>query len=176
MRVIAGKARGIALRTPEGLSTRPTADRVKEALFGSIQFDIPGSRVLDLFAGSGALGIEALSRGAAEAVFVEKEKQAAGILRANLAAVKCETHALVLETDYLAAIKGLDKQFDFVFMDPPYASGFYQLAIDAVLQKGLLKRGGRIIAEHDGSAEFLGVSEIKRKKYGKTAISFLTWE
>lgn len=177
MRVIAGSARGIPLKAPVGMDTRPTVDKVKEAVFGSLQFSLPGSRVLDLFAGSGALGIEALSRGAAAAVLVEKQAAAMAVIRQNLRAARCEAGATLLQMDYLAALSRLREPFSFIFLDPPYAAGFYYPAIRAIRERELLAPGGRIVAEHDGSLEIPeGFSEARRKKYGKTYISYLTEE
>jgi len=177
LRVIAGRAKGMALTAPKGQeATRPTADRVKEALFGALQFEIRGRRVLDLFAGSGALGIEALSRGAAKAIFVEKDREAILALQINLKAARCAADAEVWEMDYLDALEKLDTPFDYIFIDPPYASGFYRPAIETIGRRGLLLRGGKILAEHDGSARFGDITEIRRKKYGKTVLSTLAWE
>ena len=101
MRVIAGKAKGIQLNTPEGMLTRPTTDRVKEALFSIIQFELPGARVLDLFGGTGQLGIEALSRGAASAVFVDSRREACQLIRSNLKKTHLEAQGTVVQSDYL---------------------------------------------------------------------------
>jgi len=123
MRVIAGKARRILLKTVEGLDTRPTTDRIKETLFNILQPDLPGARVLDLFSGSGALGIEALSRGAAYGVFVENSPRAFQCIRENLSATRLENQARVLGMDVLSALskmEGNEGVFDVVIMDPPY--------------------------------------------------------
>ena len=101
MRVITGKARGVQLKTPDGMQTRPTADRVKEALFSIINFDIPGAKVLDLFGGTGQLGIEALSRGAASAVFVDAREESCKLIRENLKRTKLEENARIVRADYL---------------------------------------------------------------------------
>ena len=123
MRVIAGKARRILLKTVEGLDTRPTTDRIKETLFNILQPDLPGARVLDLFSGSGALGNEALSRGAAYGVFVENSSKALQCIRENLSATHLESQAKVLGMDALSALskmEGNESVFDVVIMDPPY--------------------------------------------------------
>lgn len=123
MRVIAGKARRILLKTVEGLDTRPTTDRIKETLFNILQPDLPGARVLDLFSGSGGLGIEALSRGAKYCVFVEKAPAALQCIRDNLSATRLEDQAKVYGTDVLSALSGMEEKeavFDLVIMDPPY--------------------------------------------------------
>lgn len=123
MRVIAGKARRILLKTVEGQDTRPTTDRIKETLFNILQPDLPGARVLDLFSGSGALGIEALSRGAKYGVFVERASQAVQCIRDNLSAAHLSDQARILGTDVLSALsamEGIEEVFDLVIMDPPY--------------------------------------------------------
>ena len=172
MRVVAGSARGIRLRTKEGLMTRPTTDRVKEAVFGSIQFNVPGATVLDLFAGSGAMGIEALSRGAKCAVFVEKDREAVSMIKSNLKATRLEQGAKVVEQDCLNFLNGVRESFDFIFMDPPYACGLYQTVCDALIHSGAFGEGTTLIAEHDGRGELVGPRKIKEKRYGKTVISY----
>ena len=119
MRVIAGAARGILLKTPEGLRTRPTAERVKEGLFSAIQFEIPGARVLDLFAGTGQLGIEALSRGAKSSVFVDAGSEACRLVRENLQRTGLTSQAQVVQADYLQFLARCQGPFDIIFLDPP---------------------------------------------------------
>ena len=126
MQVIAGKARRLLLKTIPGMDTRPTRDRIKETLFNILQPDVPGSRFLDLFAGTGAIGIEALSRGAQRAVFVDNAHKAVSCMKENLAHTHLENEALVMESDALAAIRRLALQgakFDLIFLDPPYDAG-----------------------------------------------------
>lgn len=130
MRVITGTARGRKLRTPENYDIRPTTDVVKEAIFNIVQFDVEGRRVLDLFAGTGQLGIEALSRGAASCVFIDSDKAAAAIVRDNLKA--CGLEGQVLQADAIGYLDSCGK-FDLIFIDPPYDSGLY----DGVLQKSI---------------------------------------
>lgn len=170
MRVIAGSAKGIRLDAPEGLNTRPTTDKTREAVFGSLQFEIRDAKCLDLFAGSGAMGIEALSRGAAKCVFVDLDRKAVSIIRRNLAAAKVNG-AEVMQCGFAQAIPRLNEKFDFIFMDPPYASGFYQQAVDMVLEYDLLAEDGQIICEHDGSLSLVGVAELRTKRYGKSYVS-----
>ena len=124
MRIITGSARGTRLETPEGLDTRPTAERVKEALFSMIQFEIDGKRVLDLFGGSGQLGLEALSRGAWKATFVDASKEAVETIKTNAKKTKLFDRCVILNTDYKAFIRGAagKERFDIIFLDPPYAS------------------------------------------------------
>ena len=170
MRVIAGSAKGIRLDAPEGLSTRPTTDKTREAIFGSLQFFMQDAVCLDLFAGSGAMGIEALSRGAKRCVFVDIDRKAISIVKKNLTAVRV-SGAEVLQMGYEQALGRLNEKFDFIFMDPPYASGFYQKAVDLILARDLLAEDGRIIAEHDGSLKLTGLTELKVKRYGKSFVS-----
>lgn len=172
MRVIAGSAKGIRLVTREGDDTRPTTDKVKEAVFGSIQFGLAGSRVLDLFAGSGALGIEALSRGAESAVFVERDKKALEAIKENLAAARLTKNARVMASDCFSAMERLDGRFDYVFMDPPYASGLYQRAFDMLTEKELADRDTTFVIEHDGSLVLERAAVKKTKRYGKIYVSF----
>ena len=116
MRVITGKARGIVLKTPNGMATRPTADRVKEALFSIIQFDVPTAKVLDLFGGTGQLGIEALSRDAASAVFVDEREDACKLIRENLKRTKLEHFARVIRSDYMAYLKTCKEKYDIILL------------------------------------------------------------
>ena len=174
MRVIAGVARGRQIKAPKGSEiTRPTADKVREAVFGSLQFQIPGSRVLDLFAGSGAMGIEALSRGAQSAVFVDCDRAAVALIRENLKFLDMEQSAQVLHMDFAAALSRLSGPFDYIFLDPPYKASLYQPAISLILERKLLALQGRIIVEHEEGAIFRGVRVLKEKKYGRTLVSFL---
>ena len=140
MRVITGTARGTKLKTPEGMLTRPTTDRVKEALFNIIQFDIAGD-VLDLFAGTGQLGIEALSRGARSAVFVDESRAAVQLVRANLAL--CRLQGDVVQGESLGYLRTCGK-FDLIFLDPPYDTGLLDKALENVVQFDILAEGGII--------------------------------
>ncbi|MBQ7956564.1 MAG: 16S rRNA (guanine(966)-N(2))-methyltransferase RsmD [Clostridia bacterium] len=173
MRVITGSARGRRLLTLDGDDVRPTTDRTKEAMFSSIQFDIEGAKVLDLFAGSGQLGIEALSRGAASAVFVDKNRQAIEIVKKNLQSTSLAKQAVVLNTDADTYVTTTKEKFSFVFMDPPYAKGFLQKILPMV--ERVVTEGGAIICEHPYGEELpeeLSVMKIYRTyKYGKTAVT-----
>ena len=120
MRVISGAARGIVLKTPDGMKTRPTADRVKEALFSIIQFEVPGRNVLDLFGGTGQLGIESLSRGANRAVFVDAQDASCKLIKENLKRSGFTDQAQVLRMDYANFLKTTTEKFDLIFLDPPY--------------------------------------------------------
>ena len=134
MRVITGKARGVQLKTPDGMLTRPTTDRVKEALFSIIQFDIPTARVLDLFSGTGQLGIEALSRGAKSAVFVDHQENACKLIKENLRRARLESDAKVIRSDYMDYLRRCRESFDIVFLDPPYAEVFLENSLKIISQ------------------------------------------
>ena len=175
MRVITGKARGIQLKTPEGMLTRPTADRVKEALFSIIQFDVPGARVLDLFGGTGQLGIEALSRGAKSAVFVDQREESCRLIRENLRRTKLDQDVKVVRSDYLDYLKRCKEQFNIIFLDPPYAEVFLENALKCIAEIDILQSGGIIVAERplgkDLPFEFEGFTRSKDYKYGKTLLT-----
>ena len=175
MRVITGKARGVQLKTPEGLKTRPTSDRVKEALFSIIQFDVPNTKVLDLFGGTGQLGIEAMSRGAKSAVFVDADEKACNLIRENLKRCKMEADGQVVRGDYLEFLSRCKQKFDIIFLDPPYAEVFLENALNKISEIYILESGGIIVAERPvGKAllcEFPGFSRSKDYKYGQTLLT-----
>ena len=175
MRVITGKARGVNLKTPDGLKTRPTTDRVKEAMFSIIQFELPGARVLDLFGGTGQLGIEALSRGAKSAVFVDSGEQACSLIRENLRRTKLEANAKVVRADYLEYLQRCNERFDIILLDPPYAEVFLENALKMITEIDILQSGGIIVAERPLEKELLldfsGYSRSKDYKYGKTLLT-----
>ncbi len=147
MRVITGAARGRRLGELKGEATRPTTDKVKEAVFSAIQFSVEGARVLDLFAGTGQLGIEALSRGAERAVFIDSRREAAQLVRDNLALTGLAGRAQVLCGDALGYLSSAQTRFDLVFLDPPYASGLLEQALARITQGDLVAPGGLIVAE-----------------------------
>ena len=175
MRVITGKARGIQLKTPDGILTRPTADRVKEALFSIINFDVPGAKVLDLFGGTGQLGIEALSRGAASAVFVDAREDSCKLIRENLKRTKLEQDAKVIRSDYLDYLNRCREQYNIIFLDPPYAEVFLENAIKRITEIDILQSDGIIVAERplgkDLPWEFDGYTRSKDYKYGKVLLT-----
>lgn len=175
MRVISGKARGVNLKTPDGLLTRPTIDRVKEALFSIINFDIPASNVLDLFGGTGQLGIEALSRGAKSAVFVDQREDACKLIKENLKRTKLEQDAKVVRMDYLDYLKRCKEKFDIIFLDPPYAEVFLENALKCITEIDILQSGGIIVAERplgkDLPWDFEGYTRSKDYKYGKVLLT-----
>lgn len=173
MRVITGSARGRVLQTLPGDDVRPTIDRVKEAVFSIIQFEIEGRRVLDLFGGSGQMGIEALSRGAQSCVFVDNSRVATDVIKENLKTTKLAEKSQVLLTDALTFLKTTKLTFDIVFLDPPYSSGLLQKALALVAEK--VAMGGVIICETPHCEELPetvgSMSLFKDYKYGKTKIT-----
>ena len=175
MRVISGKAKGVTLKTPIGMATRPTADRVKEAIFSIIQFDIPGMSVLDLFGGSGQLGIEALSRGAKDAVFVDEREDACRLIRENLKRTKFEAQGRVVRMDYKAFLKSTTQQFDLILLDPPYAEVFLENSLNLITQIDILQSGGIIVTERPVEkpllCDFPGYIRSKDYKYGTVLIT-----
>ena len=149
MRIIAGSARGRTLIAPKGLHTRPTLDHVRESLFNIIQRDVPGAVVLDLFAGSGALGLEALSRGARQAVLVDKARQAMDCIRRNVEMLRAAEQALLRQGDWQAVLMQLDGiQFDLVFLDPPYKLVKYREMAALLVQRNLLNHDALLVIEH----------------------------
>ena len=175
MRVITGKARGTQLKTPAGMETRPTTDRVKEALFSIIHFDIPGAHILDLFGGTGQLGIEALSRGAEKAVFVDAREDACKIIRENLKRTKFEGQGSVIRCDYLDYLRRCKEHFDIVFLDPPYAEVFLENALICIAEIDILQTDGIIVTERplgkELSFELKGFTRSKDYKYGNTLLT-----
>ena len=145
MRVITGSARGRRLEQLEGNDVRPTTERVKEAVFSIIQFNIEGRRFLDLFAGSGQMGIEALSRGAVRAVFIDSAKESVDIVKRNLHTTKLEENARVFRADSISYIKSCRETFDLVFLDPPYGTGLLQQALENI--ERVMSKGGIVICE-----------------------------
>ena len=177
MRVITGTARGRRLKTPENYDIRPTTDNVKESLFNIIQFDIEGRRVLDLFAGTGQLGIEALSRGAKSCVFVDESREAVRIVKENLKT--CALSAPVLQADALSYLRR-GERFDLIFVDPPYDAGLYEPVLQTVMQVDNLSEGGIIICEARRETPLPELSAPYRKgkeyRYGKVKICIYTKE
>lgn len=183
MRVIAGSARRLQLKTIDGLDTRPTTDRIKETLFNMIDHGLGDSYFLDLFAGSGGIGIEALSRGAKHAVFAEKNPKAAACIKENLEHTKLAERAEVMQTDYLNAMSRLEGKykFEYIYMDPPYRQGFEKRALEYLSGSALLSDDGIIIVEAALDTEFdyakeLGFLVIKSKVYKTNKHVFLEKE
>ena len=175
MRVITGKARGVQLKTPDGQLTRPTTDRVKEALFSIIQFEIPGAAVLDLFGGTGQLGIEALSRGAKSAVFVDAREDACKLIRENLKRTKLEQDGQVVRADYLEYLNRCRESFDIILLDPPYAEVFLENSLKRITEIDILQSGGIIMTERPLGKElpweFEGFTRSRDYKYGSTLLT-----
>ena len=176
MRVIAGKARGIQLQTPKGMLTRPTTDRVKEALFSILQFELPGAKVLDLFGGTGQLGIEALSRGASRAVFVDSRREACQLIRSNLKKTHLEQDAVVIQRDYMDYLNQCQEQFRLILLDPPYAEVFLENSIKRITEIDILQSNGIIATERPLGKElpweFPGFTRSKDYKYGQILLTF----
>ncbi len=172
MRVITGSARGKKLAAPEGLETRPTGEKVKEAVFSAAQFMLEDADVLDLYAGSGQLGIEALSRGARTAVFVDNGKDAQSAIRANIESCGFADRARLKPMDALVYLSGAVERFDVAFLDPPYAAE--QLPVVLPLVAGLMKEGGIVFCEttkHIDLPEEAGeLRLVKEYRYGRTKV------
>ena len=182
MRVISGSARGKKLNSLPGLDTRPTLDRVKEALFNIIQFDLKDKVILDLFSGSGAIAIEALSRGAKEAVLCDNSYKAVEVINKNLNDTKLEDKAKVIDKDYKDALKYMSKmnnKFDIIFLDPPYKSKFIEESLENITKYDLLNDDGIIIVETDDKNKIEEIKKLKKlevydvRKYGIVLIIFI---
>ena len=175
MRVVSGKAKGVVLKTPDGVLTRPTADRVKEAMFSVVQFDLPAASVLDLFGGTGQLGIEALSRGADSAVFVDSREEACKLIRENLKRSGFVNQAKVVRSDYLSYLKRCEQQFDIIILDPPYAESFLENSLKMIAEIDILKTSGIIITERPAGKDLLiqmpNFNRSKEYKYGSTLVT-----
>lgn len=183
MRVISGKVRGLKLNTPKNEDVRPTTDRVKESLFNIINPYIMESDVLDLFAGTGSLGIECLSRGANKCVFVDVSKESISIVKSNIKKARVENESVVLNLDFKDSINKLkiqNNKFDVIFMDPPYYKNMFIDALEKIDEASLLKADGIIIIEHDTKDKFpekiKNFIQTKSKKYGNTTLTFYTLE
>ena len=177
MRVITGSARGRKLKTPQGMDVRPTTDSVKEAIFNIIQFDVEGRRVLDLFAGTGQMGIEALSRGAKECVFVDSSRQALNIVKENLKI--CNLQGTVISGDAVSYLSR-GENFDLVFMDPPYDSDLYERCLEALCRFDILSDGGIIMCESRQKKSLPEMNapyrKVKEYNYGKLKLFLYTKE
>lgn len=172
MRIIAGSRRSLPLKTIPGNDTRPTTDRIKETLFNMLQEEVPGAYVLDLFAGSGQIGLEALSRGASFAVFVESAKKAADCIDENIRFTKFQEQSSLMRTDAVSAIARLEGRytFDLVFLDPPYESGGYTQILQCLSVSSVLKPESMIIIEAAAATDFsfaedLGLRLVRQKRY-----------
>lgn len=173
MRVITGSARGRKLKTLDSMEIRPTPDAVKEAIFSVIQFDVQGANVLDLFAGSGQLGIEALSRGAAHCVFVDKSSESVAVVKENLNACKLISDSRVLHMDSIEYLRVAKQGLDIVLMDPPYRNGLLEKVLPLIGSK--LNSGAFVICEHESELtledSYPDLQLHKRYRYGKVAVT-----
>lgn len=176
MRVISGSAKSLKLKTIEGMDTRPTQDRIKETLFNMIQYDIPGCRFLDLFAGSGGIGIEALSRGAEKVYFIENAKKAQNCIRENLKYTRLYDRGELLAEDVISGIRKLEARkeiFDFIFLDPPYNKGFEELVLRELDKSVICDEDTVVITESSLNTEipevfdWLKVTKVKTYKTNK---------
>ncbi len=178
MRVISGTLKGRKLSAPKGRVLRPTSDRVREAIFDILQYQIEGRRVLDLFAGTGALGIEALSRGAERAVFVEGNAQFVAVLKKNLDDFGLQERAEVVHRQVRTGIKALagrGEEFDLVFLDPPYDKDLARQTLQFLSEEKILSPEGLIVAEHSREESLDGIvllEQIDQRRYGRTLVSF----
>ena len=180
LRVISGSCRGRKLKTVKGKTTRPTADRMREALFNILALKIPDAVILDLFAGTGALGIEALSRGAKHTVFIEKDKNALQTIKENILLCQMGDKSTTIQWDIVKSLGCIDSTtllFDIVFMDPPYKKDIIPKTIENLINTNTLKKSADIVVEHDSEKEMpndiLGYGVIDKRTYGNTAFSFL---
>lgn len=183
MRVIAGTAKGRPLKAVPGMNTRPTTDKVKEAIFSMIGPFFDGGLALDLFAGTGGLGIEALSRGVDRAIFVDREKQSIDIVRHNAAAAGVSDRSEIYRNDAERALKALVKRaepFRLVFLDPPYRMTHMDEMLGTMASSGLLEPGATIVVEHDSAhrypEQFGGFTQRKFAKYGETAVTIYAFQ
>ncbi len=183
VRIVAGTARGRKLETPEGLETRPTLDRVKEAIFGSLQFDVPYSRVLDLFSGSGNLGLEAASRGASHVVLNDRNAACVRIIRSNAARLGFDGVTRILNCDFLAAIDLLSREgerFHLAFLDAPYREGTAQIACEELFRRKMILPGGTVVIEFSTDLPPHGVDGLMRirslKRYGRCGFALIEEE
>ncbi len=178
MRIISGLKRGLKLKSLEGSDTRPTLDNVKEAIFSMLFDKVRDAKVLDLFAGSGALGLEALSRGAKMAVFVDANPKACQVVKANIEIARMQDESAVVKTDakeYLAGAKKRGEKFDLIFLDPPYALGLLDEVLNLIDEYGILEKDGLIVCEFDSGTQIdiKSFNLIKDKKYGRVCVNIL---
>ena len=179
MRIIAGRSKGRILESIKGRNTRPTSDKVKEAIFNIIQIRIPNSLVLDLFAGTGNLGLEALSRGASKAIFIDRDINAVKTIRKNCYNLGYQDHVEIYRNDAARGLTELSKRdilFDIVFMDPPYAKGYEESLLQLIYEANILHNDSIVIVEHDSKTILPDrIAELCRydfRKYGGTGVSF----
>lgn len=179
MKVIGGAARGRKLKVPKGMAVRPTAARVKESLFNILPHDFTGLRILDLYAGSGNVSIEALSRGAVEAVLVDESSRSAAVIRENLTRLELNPRTQLWVVPVARALRKLahaGEKFDLIFLDPPYERGLVKTTLEAIGQTELLNAGGRVVVEHSGREavrpSYGALLLNDQRRYGDTLLSF----
>ncbi|MBQ2734822.1 MAG: 16S rRNA (guanine(966)-N(2))-methyltransferase RsmD [Clostridia bacterium] len=185
MRIITGKARGVKLLAPKGENTRPTAERTKEAVYSMLQFEISGKEVLDLIAGSGQMGLEALSRGAKHAVLCDRSREAVDVIHTNAQKTRLASDCDIFCMDYEALLTNLrrKKQFDLIFLDPPYALGAIPKALQKLVSYGLLREDAKIICETANSEDVFGTDEtleanfeiLRTSHYGVAYVTVLQY-
>ena len=173
MRIITGTARGTKLVTLEGEATRPTSERTKESVFSMLQFDIEGRRVLDLFGGSGQMGLEALSRGAASATIVDQSPDAVKIIKTNAQKTKLFDRCVILTKDYKAYLKGTKDKFDIIFLDPPYDTNMLSEALRIILEQDMLNYQGSIVLE-SGSDDIPEYGDLTLRRHYKSGRAYVT--
>lgn len=180
MRIISGKAKGTKLNTLDSLNTRPTLDRVKESVFNIIQNDIEDSIVLDLFTGSGAIGLEMLSRGAQKAILCDNSKEAVEIVKKNIEKTHMNQKAEIYKLDFRTCLETVkNEKFDIIYIDPPYNTDFIAQSLIKILELNIIKEKGKIILETDDEQRILkeieniDVGIIDKRKYGRATIIFL---
>ena len=182
VRVISGSARGLKLNTPGDDRVRPTTDRVKESMFNIVQDWVYDSQVLDLFAGSGALGIEALSRGASQAVFCDNSLDSIKIIKSNIEKARVVDRSQIVSGDSKRCLRDMEaknQSFDMIFVDPPYYEGLFEEVLDTIRSCKILKKDGIVIVEHDAKrpiGQVEGLEVYKEKKYGITMLTFYCLE
>lgn len=182
VRVISGSARGLKLNTPGDDRVRPTTDRVKESMFNIVQDWVYDSQVLDLFAGSGALGIEALSRGASQAVFCDNSLDSIKIIKSNIEKARVADRSQIVSGDFKRCLRDMgakNQSFDMIFVDPPYYKGLFEEVLDTIRACKILKKDGIVIVEHDAKrpiGKVEGLEVYKEKKYGITMLTFYCLE
>ena len=182
VRVISGSARGLKLNTPGDDRVRPTTDRVKESMFNIVQDWVYDSQVLDLFAGSGALGIEALSRGASQAVFCDNSLDSIKIIKSNIENARVADRSQIVSGDFKRCLRDMEaknQSFDMIFVDPPYYEGLFEEVLDTIRSCKILKKDGIVIVEHDAKkpiGQVEGLEVYKEKKYGITMLTFYCLE
>lgn len=181
MRIVAGVSKGRRLVSPKDNRIRPTSDRVKEAVFNIIGFNVANSHVLDLFAGTGSLGLEALSRGAEFATFVDNNAKSIEILKQNIRLLGFEERSevfMINASDAVTEFGRSNRTFDIIFIDPPYMENLYEITLSSIARYGIIKKRGLVIVEHLSAFCFSemshGLTLIKNKRYGSTSISIFT--